>query len=301
MLRRLHGFISPLRYPGGKGALANFMKLLIQQNDLQDGNYVEVYAGGAGIAWSLLVEEYVRHVHVNDLSLPVYSFWHSVLFHTDELCRLVRDRRVSMSEWRRQRAIMMRPGDHTVVELGFSAFFLNRTNRSGILAGGVIGGKRQDGQWKLDARFNKRDLTSRIERIARYASRVSLHNLDAAEFLTSVLPTLPHKTLVYLDPPYFSRGQDLYESHYSKEDHAHIARLVTQCVSLPWVVSYDSAPEVSLLYSGFEELSYRLSYSAQSRYAGTETMRTAPNSVDTQLSEFSQLLLVLGRAQVAQS
>ena len=248
------------------------MKLVLKRNGLLDGHYVEVYAGGAGIAWSLLFEEYVRHVHVNDLSRPVHSFWRSVLESTDELCRLIHDTRVSMAEWHRQRAILVNQEACSPLELGFSAFFLNRTNRSGILTGGVIGGKHQTGKWRLNARFNKPDLVSRIQDIARYASRISLYNLDAAQFISTVLPTLPSKALVYLDPPYFGRGQDLYENSYTADDHAKISELVARRIRQPWIVSYDSVPEVDGLYHGFRDLRYRLSYSAQTRYAGSEVM-----------------------------
>jgi DNA adenine methylase len=248
------------------------MKLVMLKNGLLDGHYVEIYAGGAGIAWMLLFEEYASHVHINDLSKPIYSFWHSVLFNTEELCRRIRDTRVTMTEWHRQKAVQASPGSHSLLDLGFSTFFLNRTNRSGIITGGVIGGKAQGGNWKLDVRFNKPDLIARIERIARYASRISLHNLDASEYISDVLPLLPDKALVYMDPPYYARGEDLYESSYCPADHAKISQLVKQTIRQPWIVSYDSSVDVARLYTGLRCLRYDLSYSAQARYSGSEVM-----------------------------
>lgn len=185
--------------------LSNFMKLLIFQNALLDGDYVELYAGGAAIAWSLLFDEYVRHVHVNDIDPAVYAFWASVLYETEDLCRLIGDTPVNMDTWRLQRDILEHPAMYSQLERGFSAFFLNRTNRSGIVHGGVIGGKGQSGRWKLDARFNRLDLIGRIRHIARYASRISLYNLDAAELLGQLAPTLPSRSLIYLDPPYWAK------------------------------------------------------------------------------------------------
>jgi DNA adenine methylase len=275
-LRLRHGFTSPLRYPGGKGMLANFMKLVIARNGLLDGHYVEVYAGGAGVVWSLLLAEYVQHVHVNDIDRALYAFWTSVLEETDELSRLIRDTKISMPVWRRQRQILNRPTEHSTVQLGFATFFLNRTNRSGIIGGGVIGGQRQTGTWKLDARFNKRDLITRIEKIARYRRRISLSRLDAADFLRQVVPTLPPKTLLYLDPPYYVKGGGLYEHHYHHHDHVLIAGMVKQLEKPAWVVSYDAAPEILRLYRGFRRQEYDLAYSAQERYAGTEVMFFGP-------------------------
>jgi DNA adenine methylase len=256
--------------------LANFMKLLASQNGLLDGHYVELYAGGAAIAWSLLFEEYVRRVHINDIDIAVSAFWHSVLEHPDDICKMIGDTRITIEAWKRQKTVLAHPQDHSLVQLGFSAFFLNRTNRSGIIRGGVIGGKRQNGRWKLDARFNKRDLIARIARIARYAKRTSLYNLDAAEFLRTVFPTLPSKCLLYLDPPYYVKGEGLYEHHYTHKDHVAIARHVSAMEHHPWVVSYDAAPEILQLYRGFRRLRYDLAYSVQDRYSGSEVMFVSP-------------------------
>lgn len=270
-----HGFTSPLRYPGGKGALANFFKLVIRENKLLDGHYVEVYAGGAGVAWPLLFGEYVQRVVVNDINKSVYAFWLAVLQTPEDLCKLIYDVPVTIDEWWRQRAVQLQPAKYTPLELAFSTFFLNRTNRSGIIRGGVIGGKAQAGKWKLNARFNKPDLIMRIERIARYADRINIYNMDAALFMTDVLPVLPLKALVYLDPPYFAKGNDLYEDHYAPDDHAKIANLVLK-VSQPWVVSYDDAPEIAGLYRDHRKLTYNINYSAQIRYTGAEVMLFSP-------------------------
>jgi DNA adenine methylase len=267
-----HNFTSPLRYPGGKGALSNFMKMVVTENGLLDGDYVELYAGGAGIAWSLLFEEYVQRVHVNDLNKSLMAFWRSVTESTDEFCRLIQDTPVTIEEWYRQRKIQKESQDYSELEIGFSTFFLNRTNRSGILKGGVIGGINQTGKWKIDARFNKNDLIYRTQRIGRYANRIKLYNIDAVKFIETVLPKLSQKALVYLDPPYFNKGQELYENHYGKKDHSKIANLVSNHISQPWIVSYDATPEIMKLYEEHLDFQYSINYSAQDRYAGSEVI-----------------------------
>lgn len=268
----MHNFTSPLRYPGGKGALANFMKLVINTNNLVDGDYVELYAGGASIAFSLLFEEYVRKVHINDLDQTVFAFWKAVLETPEDLCRLIQDTKVTIEEWHRQRAVQSDITGRSNLEVGFSTFFLNRTNRSGILKGGVIGGKDQSGTWKLDVRFNKQDLIQRIQRIARYAERISVHNLDASDFIRTQLPQIPQRSLVFLDPPYFNKGQELYQNHYMPEDHAALASIVATSVNQPWVISYDAAPQILDLYKRNRKITYEIHYSAQSRYAGREVI-----------------------------
>jgi len=265
-------FNTPLRYPGGKGKLTDFLKLIFEKNDLLDGHYVEPYAGGAGIALNLLIHSYASCIHLNDLNPAVFGFWSSVLNQPDELCKAIHDVKITMDEWHKQHAILKSPLNHTPLEVGFSTFFLNRTNRSGIIWGGVIGGKKQDGPWKLDARFNKIDLIQRIERIAMYRSRIRLYNLDAADLIKDVLPTLPAKTLVYLDPPYYVKGQGLYENHYLHDDHVSIAKLVKKSIKHNWIVSYDHAPEIVKMYADCPTITYGINYSAQDRYKGAESM-----------------------------
>ena len=263
---------SPLRYPGGKGKLTNFVKKVVEENDLFGGHYVEAYAGGGGVALNLLLHNYASQIYLNDLNSAVYAFWHSVINSTDELCQSINDVRVNMTEWHKQRKIFDMPGKKSYLELGFSTFFLNRTNRSGILKAGVIGGRNQDGAWKVDARFNKKDLIGRIEKIAQYGSRIRLSNLDAKKFLQQTLPTLPSKSLVYLDPPYYVKGQGLYEDHYTHEDHRTIAEYVQSEIKHGWIVSYDNAPEIVEMYKQRRTITYGLNYSAQNRYQGTEAM-----------------------------
>jgi DNA adenine methylase len=265
-------FNTPLRYPGGKGKLTDFIKLIFVENNLIGGHYVEPYAGGAGIAINLLFHGYVSCIHLNDLNQSVHAFWYSVLNQPDELCKAIYDVDVSMDEWHRQKAVLTNPSGHSLLALGFSTFFLNRTNRSGILKGGVIGGKNQDGHWKLDARFNKIDLINRIERIALHGTKIRLYNFDAVNFIESIVPTLPKKSLIYLDPPYYVKGKGLYQDHYIHEDHVGIAKLVKNGIKRPWIVSYDYAPEILDIYKGVKNITYGISYSAQDRYRGAEVM-----------------------------
>lgn len=264
-------YYTPLRYPGGKGQLTPFIKLLFQSNKLLDGHYVEPYAGGAGVALGLLFGEYASHVHINDLNKSVYAFWHSVIHETEALCALIQRTEISMEAWREQKLIQTQAVAPTLLELGFSTFYLNRTNRSGILNAGVIGGKEQTGPWKIDARYNKEDLISRIKKIAQYRNRISIYNQDAADFIKKELPNVPNRSLVYLDPPYYVKGQDLYQNYYRHEDHSDIAILVSD-ISQRWIVSYDQAPEIRTLYKNFRSLVYGYHYSAANRYEGSEVI-----------------------------
>ncbi len=265
---------SPLRYPGGKGKVANFFKLLFLENDLLGSEYVEPYAGGASVALSLLFEEYASHIHINDLDRSVYTFWKVVLEQPDLLCKRIADARLGVHEWDRQRKVQTAT-DPEEVDLAFSTFYLNRTNRSGIIGGGIIGGREQTGKWKIDARWRPKDSIARIEKIARFASRITLTGLDTAAYIETVLPSIDSPFL-YLDPPYYGKGKGLYPSFYEHADHEQIASLVS-ALEVPWVVSYDAEPKIEILYADSLKVDYGLRYTARASSKGSEVMFFSEN------------------------
>jgi len=261
-------YTSPLRYPGGKGQMSNFIKLLLSRNGLKDIEYVEPYAGGAGVALSLLYEGYASHVSINDLNPGVHAFWRAVTEETDAFCALIAETPVTVDEWRRQRKTYQSL-DASTLDLGFATFFLNRTNRSGIISGGVIGGLNQGGAWKIDARYPKDELIRRVRKIGRHRLQITVSGLDALDLLASHCGDLPSASLIYLDPPYFEKGQHLYDNFYGPDDHASVAHALSQIHS-PWLVSYDAAPEILVLYSEYRAQEYSVSYSAAGSSQGRE-------------------------------
>lgn len=263
---------SPLRYPGGKAKLAPFVQMLFDSNSLGDGYYVEPFAGGASVALSLLFNEYVKKIFINDIDRSIYAFWHSVLNEPEEFCRRINKTPLSIPCWRRQKAIQKEKSSAPLLDLGFSTFYLNRTNRSGVLNAGVIGGLDQKSEWKIDARFNRKELIKRVERIASYGTRIEASNLDACDLIGKISKKLIPKTLIYFDPPYYVKGSSLYHSFFRHEDHEVVSDLVRGIDKFHWVVSYDNAPEIRRMYRGFPKREYSLDYCVSGRSTGEEVM-----------------------------
>lgn len=261
---------TPLRYPGGKSSLSGFIKLIFVANDLMDGEYVEPYCGGAGIAMELLQSEFAHRVHLNDVDPAIHAFWWSTFNETEKLCKKIGNTKLSITNWRRQRSIINSPKNHDMLDLGFAAFYLNRVNRSGILSAGPIGGLEQNGEWNMDARFNRTTLISMVESLAKFKDRVVLYQEDAEKFLKEIAIKLPQRSLIYLDPPYVVKGQRLYLNAYEEQDHVDIASAIQKVEHLPWIVSYDNADLIKKLYSERESITYTIGYSANLRSTGSE-------------------------------
>jgi DNA adenine methylase len=263
-------YLTPLRYPGGKQRLTPFVLELLKANKMIGGHYVEPYAGGAGVGVELLLKGHVSHIHLNDSAFPIYAFWRSIISNPEEFCRRISSAFLDVEEWKRQRKIIGQPLEHSELEIGFSAFYLNRCNRSGILSGGLIGGVSQAGDWKMDARFPVNELIRRIEAIASRSQSITVQNWDAEKFIIEHIPTLPVNTFVYCDPPYLEKSRRLYLDRYERQDHAHIAQVIQTQLARKWIVSYDACAEVLSYYRDRKCITYSMQYNASRVYKGSE-------------------------------
>jgi len=252
-------FVTPLRYPGGKGRLGVWLSQLLSSNNLDGGTYVEPYAGGAGAAMHLLTTGAVRQIVINDIDPVIFQFWWAVFNRTTALARRIRAAKVTLEERDHQKAILRSNESQDPLDVAFATFFLNRTSRSGILTGGPIGGRLQDGKYRLDARFNRDQLADRVKTLGALKDRVSLTNIDAMDLLSSI-SRRKKKLLVYCDPPYFNKGYQLYENHYSAGDHSAIAQRMQE-LKVPWIVTYDDCPQIRSLYESARATTFSLHYS----------------------------------------
>lgn len=254
---------SPLRYPGGKTQMKKFIYDLINSLSIDEVTYVEPFAGGAGVGLSLLFNGHVSKIHINDYDRSIYSFWISILNQTSEFIRLIEQTPITMDEWYLQRKIQFNKENHSTLEIGFSTFFLNRTNVSGIIKGGPIGGKEQSGKYKLDCRFNKKNLIKKMNKIADLKERITVTDYDASYFIENGIANMePDKTFIFFDPPYYQQGQNLYSNFYKHEDHLGLANQITALDMYYWITTYDYSTEIEQMYVTENKKIYSLNYSA---------------------------------------
>ena len=272
---------SPLRYPGGKACLTQFITELAQHNELVGGRYVELYAGGAGAALNLLYNKTFNCIHINDYDYNIFSFWHSVLNQTEDFIKLIESTPVTLDEWHHQKEIFGRGREIEQLELGFATFFLNRTNRSGIIfRAGPIGGFEQTGNYLIDVRFNKKTLIKRIEKIGNHADRIHLTNLDATEIIQNIADYVSdiRQTFLYLDPPYYNKGKQLYLNNYGHDGHESLAKHVNHLSDeLRWLISYDNVHQIKNMYKQYRLATFDLNYTLQTKKFGSELLIFSDN------------------------
>ncbi len=263
---------SPLRYPGGKNKLSAFIAKICIDNKI-DGHYVEPYSGGASVALFLLLEGFVKKITINDKDRSIYAFWYSVLHKTNQLCELIENVEVTVDEWQKQREIQNNKEKADILELGFSTFFLNRTNRSGIIKAGIMGGVEQNGEFLIDCRFNKPELIGRIRRIASRRKDIRLFKKDAIKLIDKIQKeSLDENIIFYFDPPYYLKASSLYMNHYKAGSHKEVSEAIKKISNIKWIISYDNVPEIQNLYSGFPKKEYSFKHTAYSVRIGKEIL-----------------------------
>lgn len=271
---RRYGTLSPLRYPGGKASLAGFFADLIAELGLPGATYVEPYAGGVGAGIALLRENLVERLVINDFDPAVYAFWASVTTRPSDFIDLVVRTPLDIEEWQRQRAIYREARTDDLLELGFAFFYLNRTNRSGVLTGGVIGGLAQTGNYKMDARFNRGTLIDRITAIAELSERILVTSRDGRSVIREYASS--SDVFMYIDPPYVQAGSRLYMNAFEGRDHAALADVVDGIDSAHWLMTYDVDPLIERLYSQHFQTRYELYYSARNYIMSDELLIASP-------------------------
>lgn len=265
---------NPLRYPGSKSKLYNYMVSLLKQEELLGCTFYEPFAGSASLSLSLLENDVVKKAVINERDPLIYSFWDSVFHYTDELIQSIEDTPItletwySISEYRNSEYLVGK----TPVEKGFAGLFLNRTNFSGILKANPLGGKKQTSQYKIDCRFNKDRIIKSIISLSKFRDRIDIYGDDAIYFMESKLKYKRHNSyFVYIDPPYYKAGPELYRYYYRKDDHETLADYIKK-KSFNWLISYDDTPEIRKLYHSSQFINLYLDYSVRTSKKGAEIL-----------------------------
>lgn len=274
--------ISPLRYPGGKAKIYDRIERLFSRNKLSNITYTEPFAGGCGLALLLLKNKIVDKLILNDIDKGIYSFWYSVLNYDVEFIDIIKKIDVNMEEREKQKDIYKKKDDvdlknkKEIIKLGIATFYLNRVNRSGILKAGVIGGKNQNGNYKMDCRFNKEKLIKKILEISKYKENIKFYNLDVLDFIEEINKMEKKNLFVFFDPPYYKRGSELYTNFFKYENHFNLSERIKK-LDLNWIVTYDNCDEIKKMYNTYDIKEFNINYSLEKKIKGKEIVVFSEN------------------------
>ena len=281
---------SPLRYPGGKSQLSKFIQHTIKFNDIKNVTYCEAFCGGSGVAMALLFNQTITHAILNDLDPAIFSIWNAILTETDRFTNAIQNIPITLNEWHHQKNIYidLKNISGYSFDLALAAFFLNRTNRSGIIEGGPIGGYKQDSKYKLNCRFNVQNLINKINKIASYRNQITLYNMDGIQFIQNIITPMPDNNLfIFCDPPYYNQGENLYKNSLDDTYHQNLSYSIQQLNHKYWIVTYDDVTRIRNLYDFTNGQKYDIRYSANAKRKETELLFCSPI---TQVESFDKVI-----------
>lgn len=265
---------SPLRYPGGKALLAAYVSGVIEENFLVGSTFYEPYAGGASISLELLRLGFIADAVLVERDPLIYAFWWCVIHEADALCSMIESCSVTIETWWELQSTRFVDDpnfcEFNILQLGFAGLFFNRTNFSGILGAGPIGGKEQNSDYKINCRFNREKIIRQIKAVATFSDRLNVNFGDAINFLQKNTEQISNGfSFVYIDPPYYLQGKKLYRHSYSDGEHVVLAEFIRK-QGYPWVLSYDDHPRIRELYSDNEIQPIYLDYKVKSNRTAQE-------------------------------
>lgn len=236
---------SPLRYPGSKQKLAPKIANLLINNSIKPDVFIEAFSGGASISIYLLQLNLVNNIALIEKDPLLASFWKTVFYDSEWLIKQINKIDVTIENWQKFKKYKPR----TIRNKALKCLFLNRTNFSGILKAGPIGGKNQESKYKIDCRFNKKRLIETIEKLSLFRNKVLfIEEGDYSDILNKKLLTLSSNSFIYFDPPYVKKADQLYNYFFKMNDHIKLKDYIYS-LSNKWLLTYDYDLFIIDLYS----------------------------------------------------
>ncbi|XEO94672.1 DNA adenine methylase [Latilactobacillus sakei] len=298
--------MSPFRYPGGKTQLYKFIKHTLEINHITDGTYIEAFAGGAGLAIKLLTEGEVSNIWINDYDKSIYSVWHAILHHPNQLINKINEVPFdyyddplsenndtnNLAYWKSIKSLYIQEKNYqNSIDNAFATLFLNRTTRSGIINGGPVGGYSQKGT-KIYARFNKKTLIDKIKLINSRKNDITLTRIDALKFIPILKESIDaDNTFIFFDPPYYNQGNNLYFSSFTHNDHIAMSKSIMTLDDYNWITTYDNTNTIKDIYlNSDKKFEYDIRYTANNLKRGISKEVMFSNNY-TRIESFSNVIL----------
>lgn len=245
---KLNKRLSPLRYPGGKSLLADYILSKIQINTTK--TLVSPFAGGASVELALLDAGVIEQLVLNDLDFGIYSLFWTIQNEPNVLIdRLKHVSPTHNDYFNAQEEVKNDYAGCTIFEAAWSTLLLNRLAYSGIYKANPLGGRKGTKEGLL-SRWNPANLIKRIEKIHSLSDRIKILNIDACELIEEMYWN-PNTTIL-IDPPYVQQGKQLYRCFYENDDHLKLNVLLESLYQgfpgADIILCYDNDPFIEKNY-----------------------------------------------------
>jgi DNA adenine methylase len=310
------------RYPGGKSKFRDEILTAIAATSNDAMEYREPFFGGGSVGLMVLEDnDHTKQVSqdpfdllfsfdtptkgknakektfgyrsfwINDKDVGIFSLWNAVINNPEELKELVNSFKPSIQAFDDYKQFFLdNPTPTTIseiVECGFRKLAIHQISYSGlgVKSGGPLGGRNQDANTKypIDCRWSPSNICKKIDLIHKQFISVDARvtNSDFAAMITDT----SRPAFIYLDPPYYMKGGDLYQHAFTEDDHRRMADLLRVCPH-PWVLSYDDCPEIRDLYSWARIEAFDAKYTIQQTKVETDNGKKIAATEKTELLIF---------------
>jgi DNA adenine methylase len=260
---------SLIRYPGGKSKLCQQIIDKLSSYITPNTIYYEPFFGGGGIGLKLLKNpplksplgmRYIFYptissIWINDKDIGISCLWTSVIKYAEKLKRKIIDFKPSVFDFYAFKRELLRLDrkpilEDDIVDIGFKKLAIHQISYSGLgtKSGGPLGGINQQSKYLIDCRWSPKYLCKKIDNFHTLFSNINIEQQYCTnEDFGVLLNNANTNCLVYLDPPYYVKGNELYQCGFNENDHVRLSNML-RIANYKWLLSYDDCPEIRKLY-----------------------------------------------------
>jgi len=244
--------VSFFRYPGGKSKIkdqiSSHLNAYAHKHELE---YREPFFGGGSVGLTFINDNPHWHkIWINDKDVGVASLWTSVIKYPNELKTMVKHFKPTIEAFYQFKKDLSNIDiNFNIVEIGFKKLAIHQISYSGLgtKSGGPLGGKDQLSKYKIDCRWSPSYICKKIDKLNRQFKMFTLRDECCTCLDFSDVVKNPSDAILYLDPPYYDKGNELYQCGFTDSDHLQLSQVLRK-INNPWILSYDDCPEIRKLY-----------------------------------------------------
>jgi DNA adenine methylase len=229
-----------IRYPGSKDKHLRFLESYFPSFNYEKG-ICEPFAGTASVTFYMLQGKFVDYYHINDFDSGIAALWNTVKTQPEDLKQKIKSYKPNVKDFYK---FKNEEADNDF-DKAFQKIVIHQISFSGLgmMAGGPLGGREQKGAYNVLSRWRPEKISANIEKCSNLLNSAD-GKITNESWETVLTEANDNGRFIYLDPPYYERGANLYIA--GDIDHAAMAEELQSKDN--WLLSYNDLPEIRKLY-----------------------------------------------------